>query len=44
MPVAMPPFGHLAATDVVPGQTADDGLSLPRIARPRAMRGHPGVR
>jgi len=26
MTVAMHPFGHLAATDVVPGQTADDGL------------------
>jgi transposase len=43
MTVAMHPFGHLAATDVVPGQTADDGLYLPIIARTRAMIGHTGV-
>ncbi|HSX78313.1 MAG TPA: transposase, partial [Candidatus Saccharimonadia bacterium] len=43
MTVAMHPFGHLAATDVVPGQTADDGVSLPIMARPRAMIGHTGV-
>ncbi len=43
MTVAMHPFGHLATTDVVPGQTADDGLSLPIIARTRAMLGHMGV-
>jgi len=43
MTVAMHPFGHLAATDVVPGQTADDGLYLPIIARTRAMLGHTGV-
>lgn len=43
MTVAMHPFGHLATTDVVPGQTADDGLYLPIIARTRAMLGHTGV-
>lgn len=43
MTVAMHPFGHLATTDVVPGQTADDVLYLPIIARTRAMLGHTGV-
>jgi transposase len=43
MTVAMHPFGHLATTDVVPGQTADDGLYLPIITRTRAMLGHTGV-
>jgi transposase len=43
MTVAMQPFGHLATTDVVPGQTADDVLYLPIIARTRAMLGHTGV-
>ena len=43
MTVAMHPFGHLAASDVVPGNTADDRLSLPIIARTRAMIGHCGV-
>ncbi len=43
MTVAMHPFGHLAASDVVPGQRADDGLYLPIIARTRAMLGHSEV-
>lgn len=43
MTVAMHPFGHLAASDVVPGNTADDLLYLPIIARTRAMIGHCGV-
>jgi transposase len=43
MTVAMHPFGHLAATDVVPGNKADDGLYLPIIARVRAMAGNSNV-
>ncbi|MFN0087371.1 MAG: transposase, partial [Blastocatellia bacterium] len=43
MTVAMHPYGHLAAVDVVPGQRADDGLYLPIIARVRAMIGHINV-
>ena len=43
MTVAMHPFGHLATTEVAPGNTADDVLYLPLIARTRAMIGHLGV-
>lgn len=43
MTVALHPFGHLAAADVVSGQRADDGLYLPIIARTRALIGHPNV-
>lgn len=43
MTTALHPFGHLAATQVAPGQTADDVLYLPLIARTRAMLGHTQV-
>lgn len=43
MTVAMHPFGHLAASEVVSGNTADDGLYLPIIARTRGMLGQTGV-
>jgi transposase len=43
MTVAFHPHGHLAATQVVSGQRADDGLYLPIIDRARAMIGHTGV-
>lgn len=43
MTVAFHPHGHLATTEVVSGQTADDGLYLPIIGRARAMIGHTGV-
>lgn len=43
MTVAFQPHGHLAATTVVSGNTADDGLYLPIIARARGMIGHTGV-
>jgi transposase len=43
MTTALHPFGHLAATQVAPGQTADDVLYLPLIARTRAMIGHTQV-
>ncbi len=43
MTVAVHPHGHWAATDVVPGQTADDGLYLPIISRAREMIGHAGM-
>ena len=43
MTVAVHPHGHWAATDVVPGQTADDGLYLPIISRAREMIGHAGA-
>lgn len=43
MTVAMHPFGHLAAADVVPGQRADDALYRPIIERVRAMIGHANV-
>lgn len=43
MTVAFHPHGHLAATQVVSGNTADDGLYLPIIGRARAMIGHTGV-
>ena len=43
MTVALHPFGHLATTDVVPGNTADDVLYLSIIARTRVMLGHVGV-
>jgi transposase len=43
MTVAFHPHGHLAVTEVLSGQTADDGLYLPIISRARGMIGHPGV-
>lgn len=43
MTVAVHPHGHWIATDVVPGQRADDGLYLPIIGRTREMIGHTGV-
>jgi transposase len=43
MTVAFHPHGHLAATAVVSGQTADDGLYLPIIGRARQMIGESGV-
>jgi transposase len=43
MTVAFHPHGHLAVTEVLSGQTADDGLYLPIIGRARGMIGHPGV-
>jgi transposase len=43
MTVAIHPHGYWAATDVVAGQTADDGLYLPIISRAREMIGHTGV-
>lgn len=44
MRVAFHPHGHLAATQVVSGQTADDGLYWPIICRARGMLGHGGGR
>ena len=43
MTVAVQPHGHLAVTQVVSGNTADDGLYLPIIARVRAVFGRVGV-
>src|SRR5262249_47480505 len=43
MTVAVHPHGYWAATDVVAGQRADDGLYLPIISRAREMIGHTGV-
>jgi transposase len=43
MTVAFFPSGHLAATEVVNGNRADDGLYLPIIARARQMLGQKGV-
>jgi len=43
MTVAFHPHGHLSATEIVSGNTADDGLYLPIIARARGMIGHTGV-
>ncbi len=43
MTLAFHPHGHLAATRVMSGNTADDGLYLPIIDRTRAMVGHAGV-
>jgi transposase len=42
MTVAVHPHGHWAATQVVPGQMADDGFYLPIISRAREMIGHRG--
>jgi len=42
MTVAFHPHGHLAATQVVSGQRADDGLYWPIICRARAMLGQAG--
>lgn len=39
MTVAAHPYGQLVATEVVSGQTADDGLYLPLIARVRQVLG-----
>ena len=43
MTVAFQPSGHLAATEVVSGNRADDGLYRPIIARARQMVGQKGV-
>jgi len=43
MTVAAHPSGQLIATQVVSGQTADDGLYLPLIARVRRVLGCAGV-
>lgn len=43
MTVAAHPYGQLVATQVVSGQTADDGLYLPLIARVRQVIGCVGV-
>jgi transposase len=43
MTVAAQPYGQLVATQVVSGQTADDGLYLPLIARVRQVLGCVGV-
>lgn len=43
MTAAMHPHGHLAASTVESGNTADDSLYLPLIARVRQMLGHAGV-
>lgn len=43
MTIAVHPHGHLAATQVVSGNTADDGLYLPIIARGRAILGRTGM-
>jgi transposase len=43
MTVAIYPHGHLSATQVVSGNTADEGLYLPIIARVRKMTGKSGV-
>jgi len=37
------PTGALMASQVYPGQTADDGLYVPMIERVRAMTGHRGM-
>jgi transposase len=42
MTVAFHPHGHLAVTQVVSGNTADDGLYLPIVGRARGMIGHTG--
>lgn len=43
MTIAAHPFGQLVATEVVSGNTADDGLYLPLIARAREVFGCAGV-
>lgn len=43
MTIAAHPHGQLVATEVVSGQTADDGLYLPLIARVRQVFGCVGV-
>lgn len=43
MSVAAHPQGHLVATQVVSGETADDGLYLPLIARVRQVIGCVGM-
>lgn len=43
MTVAVHPHGQLAATQVVSGNTADDGLYLPIIARARELFGRVGL-
>lgn len=43
MTIAAHPFGQLVATEVVSGNTADDGLYLPLIARAREVIGCVGV-
>lgn len=43
MTVALHPHGQLAATQVVSGNTADDGLYLPIIARARELFGRVGL-
>jgi transposase len=43
MTVATHPHGHLAATQVVSGNTADDGLYLPLMARARAIFNRTGM-
>lgn len=43
MTIAAHPYGQLVATQVVSGQTADDGLYLPLIARVRQVLGCVGV-
>lgn len=43
MAAAAQPSGHWLAADVVPGQTADDGLYLPIAARVREMTGRRGL-
>ena len=43
MTVAVHPHGHLAATQVVSGNTADDGLYLPIMERARGLFGRVGL-
>lgn len=43
MTVAVHPYGQLIATRVASGETADDGLYLPLIARTRQILGRIGV-
>jgi transposase len=43
MTVAVHPYGHLTGTQVVSGDTADEGLYLPLIARVRRLLGCTGV-
>jgi hypothetical protein len=43
MTIAMHPSGHPIGTQVTSGETADEGLYLPLIARVRGILGHPGV-
>jgi transposase len=43
MTVAFHPHGHLAATEVLSGQTADDVLYLPIMGRARKLIGHTGA-